>query len=107
MPLSERSTHASNLVNGIEIEARATVPKTFPFETQIFWPCERLGWFGFVLVSTTAPRQESRTSIPYDRRNRTHERLTGNWIFREEGFSVCFNAHSVQCIVSQSATTNE
>jgi hypothetical protein len=34
---------------------------------QIFWPCERLGWFGFVLVSTTAPRQEFRTSIPYDR----------------------------------------
>jgi len=85
----------------------ASVSKTLPFETQIFWPCERLGWFGFVLVSTTAPRQESRTSMPYDRRNRTHERLTGNWIFREEGFSVCFNAHSVQCIVSQSATTNE
>lgn len=43
------------------------VSMRFPFEMQIFWPCERLGWFGFVLVSTTAPRQEFRTSIPYDR----------------------------------------
>jgi hypothetical protein len=69
VPLTQKSL--------IVVPCRRDVPITFPFETQIFWPCERLGWFGFVLVSTTAPRQESRTSIPYDR------------------------------IVSQSATTNE
>ena len=61
----------------MRVPIEPVVSMRFPFETQIFWPCERLGWFGFVLVSTTAPRQESRTSIPYDR------------------------------IVSQSATTNE
>jgi hypothetical protein len=48
----------------IVVPCRRDVPITFPFETQIFWPCERLGWFGFVLVSPTRPDKNLALQYP-------------------------------------------